>query len=224
LVVNLNKSLDNPLQIHRLILGPLQTNCYIVYDKQSTNGVVIDPADQGDTIVQVIQEHNWKIDHILLTHGHFDHIGGIGPLKEKLGATVYIHEKDTEILKDSKLNLSIFLSDSHCMVKADHFLKEGQSFQLGAGQLDVLHTPGHTPGGVSFVGAHFVIVGDTLFQSSIGRTDFPYASGKQLIQSIREKLFVLDDHLVVYPGHGPETTIGREKKENPFFAQDQSYI
>ena len=224
MVNNQIHNVNRQLQVHQLTLGPLQTNCYIVYDEGSKEGVVVDPADQGESIVQLIQGNNWKINQILLTHGHYDHIGGIGPIKEQLDADIYIHKKDADILTDSKKNLAVFLGGDDTTYTADQFLSEGQSFRLGSGKLDVLHTPGHTPGGVCFVGDHFVVVGDTLFQNSVGRTDFPYASDTQLIQSIQEKLFILSDEFVVYPGHGPATTIGRERRENPFFAQDQSYI
>ncbi len=210
------------LQIYRLQLGFLQTNCYIVVNDQTKKGIVIDPAEDGDYIVRFIHDHHFEVNQILLTHGHFDHVGGIGPIKKEFNAKVWIHEKDAPMLEDPAKNLSFFIEGGGLSQRSDGFLKEGQSIEFGTSRLDVLHTPGHTPGGVSFVGDHFVFVGDTLFRNSVGRSDFPYASETQLAESIQKKLFALNDDFVVYPGHGPETTIGREKRSNPFVSEDRS--
>jgi glyoxylase-like metal-dependent hydrolase (beta-lactamase superfamily II) len=214
----------NSIQIHTLVLGFLQTNCYILADQASREGIVIDPAAEGARLVQWIRSHHLKVGQVLLTHGHYDHIGGVGFLKNELGVKLWIHEKDAEMLGNPDINLSSLLENEGVSYRADGFLEEGQSFKLGTGQIDVVHTPGHTPGSVSFASDHFVIAGDTLFRNSVGRTDFPYGSASQLIETIRTKLFTFDDDVVVYPGHGPKTTIGREKRENPFVAQNQPYI
>ncbi len=216
--------MSDSIQIYTLQLGFLQTNCYIVVDEQTKKGVVIDPADNGDEIVQFIRDHHWEITQILLTHGHFDHVGGIAPLQKEFGAKIWIHEKDASMLEDPGKNLSFLLEVGGLSQRADGFLEEGQSIKFGTSKLDIIHTPGHTPGGVSFVGDHFVFVGDTLFRNSVGRTDFPYSSGTQLIESIQNKLFALNDDFTVYPGHGPETTIGRERSKNPFISQDRSCV
>ena len=216
--------MSDSLQIYTLTLGFLQTNCYIVVDDQTQKGVVIDPADEGDYIVQFIREHHWEVNQILLTHGHFDHVGGIDPIKKELGAKIWIHEKDALMLEDPGKNLSFLMEGGGLFQRADGFLEEGRSIVFGTGKLDIIHTPGHTPGGVSFIGDHFVFAGDTLFRNSVGRTDFPYSSGTQLVESIQKKLFALSDDFTVYPGHGPETTIGREKSKNPFVSQNRSCI
>ncbi len=216
--------MSDTLKIYTLTLGLLQTNCYIAVDDRAKKGVVIDPADDGDYIVQFIRNHHLEVHQILLTHGHFDHVGGIGTIKNELGAEIWIHEKDAPMLENPGQNLSFLMEGGGLSHRADGFLEEGQSIEYGSGQLKVIHTPGHTPGGVSFIGDHFVFVGDTLFRNSVGRSDFPYSSGTQLIESIQKKLYILDDDFIVYPGHGPETTIGRERSKNPFVSQDRSSV
>lgn len=210
------------LRIVVLELGPLQTNCYILTDEKSLKAVVIDPADEGERIWNFLEEKKWTLEKILLTHGHYDHIGGVPLLKKLSGVEVWIHEADAGMLTDSHKNLSFFLGLSHTEPDADKFLKEGLKIEIGSSKIRVLHTPGHTSGSVSFVGDDFAIVGDTLFQNSVGRTDFPGSSYEVLLDSIQRKLLVLGDEIRIYPGHGPSTTVGRERKRNPFIVGNES--
>ncbi len=187
--------------LKKLVVGPYQGNCYILGCKQSKEGVVIDPGDDVIRIVREISDLGLKIVSILITHGHFDHAGGAGRLKEITGAPVLIHSLDRGGLG----------------FRPDGELFEGQEIRVGTYLLKALHTPGHSPGGMSFHAPGAVFTGDTLFAGSIGRTDFPGGNHEQLIQSVVHKIFPLGDHLRVYPGHGPVTTVGRERRHNPFF-------
>lgn len=204
------------MKLYRLPLGPLQTNCYILEDDNGKDCWIVDPGAEGDRLVALVKEKHWALQAILLTHGHGDHIGGVQALVDAFNVPVYIHEKDDLFLKDSEVNLSANMG-LNVTVKADvHHVTDGQKLQLGAHEFTVLYTPGHTPGGVCYYGNGLVLAGDTLFQESVGRTDFPGGSFDELIFGIEDKLFPLPAETVVYPGHGPETTIGHEKTYNPF--------
>ena len=187
--------------LRRLVVGPYQSNCYILGHKETKEGLVIDPGDEVFRIVKEISSLGLKISYILITHGHIDHVGGAKELKKITGAPVLIHRLDSKGLG--------FEPDGH--------LADAQEILLGKFKIAVIHTPGHSPGGVSFHAPGVVFTGDTLFAGSIGRTDFPGGNHHQLVQGVREKIFPLGDDLRVYPGHGPQTTIGTERKQNPFF-------
>lgn len=204
------------MKLYRLPLGPLQTNCYILEDENGKDCWIVDPGAEGERLVALIKEKRWGLQAILLTHGHGDHIGGVQALVDEFHVPVYIHEKDDEFLKDSQVNLSANMG-LNVTVNADvHHVTDGQKLQLGAHEFTVLYTPGHTPGGVCYYGNGLVLAGDTLFRESVGRTDFPGGSFNDLVFGIQDKLFPLPEETVVYPGHGPETTIGHEKTYNPF--------
>ncbi len=218
------RNMEGLFEVVSMELGNLQTNCYIIAEKSSQKAVVIDPADEGERIYQLIEERGWMLEKIVLTHGHFDHIRGLNALKQRNAVEVLIHQADSDMLTNAEKNFSLFLGNPFTTDKADGFLKEGETIKIGSLELGVIHTPGHTPGSVCFLGDGLAVVGDTLFRSSIGRTDLPGSSTEQLLRSIRQSLLVLSDETRVYPGHGPQTTIGIERRGNPFLVGTQSYI
>lgn len=190
--------------LRKLVVGPYQTNCYILACKNTMEGVVIDPGDEVFRIVKEISRNGVQVRFILITHGHVDHIGGAAELKRITDAPILIHPSDAPALR----------------FPPDGTLREGEEIHVGTYTLSVVHTPGHSPGGVCFIAPGAVFTGDTLFAGSVGRTDFPGGSHETLVTGVRKKIFPLGDDLRVYPGHGPASTIGQERRTNPFF---QSY-
>ena len=181
--------------------------------------MVIDPGGDEDDILDALKYHQLKLKYIIDTHGHFDHVDANQPLKEATGAQILIHEADAPMLSQPSAEAMFFTGNRLRTSQADVLLKEDDVISFGAYRLKVLHTPGHTPGGISLVmeGQPYVYVGDLLFNGSIGRTDFPGGSYEALIEAVRNKIFTLGDNYTVYPGHGPVTTVGQERKYNPFF-------
>ncbi|MBW1962782.1 MAG: MBL fold metallo-hydrolase [Deltaproteobacteria bacterium] len=202
--------------IKELTVGPIMANCYIVGCNQTKEAVVIDPGDEADRILNSLAESNLSVAYIINTHGHFDHVGANRKMKEATGASILIHALDAPMLSQLSASAAAWGLSVEDSPMADKMLLEGQRVSFGMITLEVLHTPGHTPGGVSLYTNGVVFVGDTLFAGSIGRTDFPGGDYDTLIASIRNKLFVLEDNVRVLCGHGPETTIGQEKRFNPF--------
>ncbi len=204
------------MKIIQLEVGSLGTNCYIVYCENTKQAVVIDPGGDAARILSAIQREGLSVQAIINTHGHADHVLANVKLQEATGAPLWIHSADADMLGSGSRNLSAFLGGATSCGTADRLLSDGDVLPVGDFSLKVLHTPGHTPGGICLLSGKTVFVGDTLFAESIGRTDFPGGSYSQLIQSIKEKLLVLDDEVKAYPGHGPATTIGWERRQNPF--------
>lgn len=202
--------------LQKLCVGELSTNCYILGDEKTNQGVVIDPGGDFDLIDENIEKLNLKIKYIILTHGHIDHIKALVPLKKKTKAKVLIHKEDLAILSDPTYNLSQFIGEDSSFSEPDLLLKDGDTIEFGKKKLLVLHTPGHTPGSISLYTDNLLFTGDTLFCEGIGRTDLPGASCENLFSSIKQKLFTKPDDTEVFPGHGPSTTIGWEKKNNPW--------
>jgi len=205
--------------LEMLTLGALYTNCYIAGCSETREGLIIDPGFDRDTeaekVLTRVEQHRLEVKYIVNTHGHPDHTAGNGLLKDATGAPIVIHELDAPKLTDSSKNLSLLFGLHVTSPPADQTLKEGDIIQAGKVQLKVLHTPGHSKGSISLLGDNVVFTGDTLFAGSIGRYDFPDASYKEIMNSLK-RLATLPDHLKVYPGHGPTSTIGQEKRSNPF--------
>lgn len=201
------------------VVGVVQTNCYFVYDANTSECIIIDPGAEAQTLYEYIEEKRLKPVAILLTHGHFDHIGAVTMLRNKYGIKVYAARAERETLESPDINLSVQLGAS-MIIEADEWLEDGQEIELIGEKIRCLLTPGHTEGGMCFyfTGSDMLFSGDTLFEQSVGRTDFPGGSMRQIVQSIRTKLFVLPDHIKVYPGHGMMTSIGSEKMLNPYAA------
>jgi glyoxylase-like metal-dependent hydrolase (beta-lactamase superfamily II) len=202
-----------------LEVGLLQVNCYIIGDEETREAVVIDPGGDEGEILEVLKYHKLNLKMIIDTHGHFDHVDANQPLKDATGAAIAIHELDAQMLTQPSAEAMFFTGNRLRLSQADVLLKEGDVISFGQYRLKVLHTPGHTPGGISLLmeGHPYVYVGDLLFNGSIGRTDFPGGDFDALINAVRTKIFPLGDNYIVYPGHGPVTTVGHEKKYNPFF-------
>jgi glyoxylase-like metal-dependent hydrolase (beta-lactamase superfamily II) len=199
--------------IKKFVVGGLETNCYIFADLDNKETTLIDPGSDGeDVIMSELEKNNLKLKCIINTHGHGDHISSNGKFK----APIYIHKLDADFLKNPGLNLSAAFGFTIKSPPASRLLEEGDLIEVGSFKLKVIHTPGHTPGSISLLADGVVFTGDTLFMGGVGRTDFPYGSEEQLLNSIKYKLLILDEKTVVYPGHGPSTTIGKEKRENYF--------
>ena len=209
------------MKIESLILGDYQTNCYILRSEPATKQcLIIDTGLEAEVLIDFLQGDKLNPAVVVLTHGHADHISGITLLRKNYPEIkVYIHKLDAEMLTDARSNLSALAGKAFDDAKpADVLLEEAEVIELAGITLGVLHTPGHTPGGICLYSKenNIVFVGDTLFAQSVGRTDFPGGSMPQLIAGIKEKLCTLPDDTIVYPGHGPQTTIGLEKSSNPY--------
>ena len=188
--------------VKRLIVGPFAANCYIVGSEATKEGMIIDPGDEAGQILESVKDWQLDIKFIVITHGHIDHVGAVKEVREVTGAEVCIHSADAQFLQRQ--------------LAADRLLKGGDNVKVGDLHFLVLHTPGHTPGGICLLGQGVVFTGDTLFNYGIGRTDLFGGSHNQLMNGIHTKLMVLPDETIVYPGHGSETTIGTERRSNPY--------
>ena len=207
------------LSLNTLVLGMVQTNCYIVSNDESKEAIVFDPADNADKIEQYLKSNDLVCKGILLTHGHFDHILAAAELSAQTKAPIHAHEAEQKLLEDPHLNAS---SQIHreCTLIPDVLLKDDQKLEMAGFMIRVIHTPGHTAGGVCyyFPGHGTLISGDTLFLESIGRTDLPTGNSRLLVDSINNKLMLLEDQVKVYPGHGRPTTIGYERDNNVYLS------
>jgi len=205
----------------RLVVGPLQCNCAILSCEKTKEAIVIDPGDEGPRIVSELRAQGLTPKFVLHTHAHFDHVGGSKLLKQTFSVPLCLHKGDEAIYQNLLLQGKMFGVPTEEGAPIDHFLEDGEEVIFGEYKVQVIHTPGHSPGGLSFrviSGEEMLFSGDTLFQQSIGRTDLWGANTEQLLKAVNDRLFVLDDDLPVHPGHGSSTTIGIEKRTNPFFA------
>jgi hydroxyacylglutathione hydrolase len=214
-----------PMDLRMLTVGSLSTNCYVVWCRETREAVVVDPGfdrqNDAQRVFSVVDEKRLEVKYIVDTHGHPDHTCGNGTVKKATGAPILIHKLDASMLGGKQEeHLPGFFGFRVASPVADDFLRGGDVVRFGTVTLRVLHTPGHSPGSISLVGDDCVFTGDTLFAGSVGRVDLPGGSGKELMRSIRKKLAVLPDGFVVYPGHGPKSTIGEEKRTNPFLRND----
>lgn len=205
------------MKIEKWVLGELATNCYIIKNEEKKELVIVDPAACPDLFFKHVQADGYVPKAILLTHGHFDHVMGIDRLVAAFDLPVYLLEEEKEVLADPMQNLSAVFGTSYTYAKGEG-LQDMDVFTLAELQFQVLHTPGHTKGGACYylADAKVLLSGDTLFARSIGRTDFPTGSMSTLVRTIKERLFALPEETKVYPGHGEETTIGEEKRDNPY--------
>lgn len=208
------------LKIGKIVLSVCETNCYYVYKEGDENCIVVDPGDKGDYIYTVLKEKGLAVSCILLTHGHFDHIWGCEELRQLSGAKVFALDEERAVLKNANLNVSDMIGRS-CTIEADEYVHDMDVLTLNGMKIQVLATPGHTQGSCcyNFVEENTIFTGDTLFEESVGRTDFPTGSGRTLSESISTKLAPLSDDIVVYPGHGSQTTIEHERQYNPFWTK-----
>jgi len=209
---------NRKLIIKMLAVGPFAANCYIVGSSETKQGIIIDPGAEAKAILATVQQTGLTISLILITHAHIDHIGALREVQTRTNAQFVAHEAEKGFVFSTPMRMltSIGVSPVKSPPSPDRILKDGDHVDVGDLHFEVLHTPGHSSGGICLSGHGALFSGDTLFNSGIGRTDFPGMSHERLIKSIREKLMVLPDETVVYPGHGPSTTIGDERRGNPF--------
>jgi hydroxyacylglutathione hydrolase len=201
-----------------LIVGPLAVNCFILGDASAGEGVIIDPGDDAEKVLAAVKRMGIPIRYVINTHGHFDHVGGNRQVLAATGAQLLIHREDSSFLSRAADVATMYGLTTENSPPPDRFLEDGMKISFGGFTLKVLHTPGHTPGGCCLYLEEQgkVITGDTLFAEGVGRTDFPGSSHEALMEGIRTKLMTLPDSTVAYPGHGPSTTIGHEKRYNPY--------
>ncbi len=204
------------MKIETLVVSPFEVNCYLVWDESDKIGVIIDPGDEAERILERIKELGVKPEAILLTHGHADHIAAVEPLMKELKLKLYIGEGDEEMLSSPSANVSALIGFQIICPAADVIVKGGETLKFGSLQFSVFHTPGHSKGGMCYFSGNSLFCGDTLFSGSIGRTDLPGGNYEQLIESIQQNILSLPDDIICYPGHMEATTVGRERSSNPF--------
>jgi len=205
----------------KLVVGQLEANCYILADEETKRAIIIDPGGEARKILEVIKQNKLKVIYIINTHAHIDHIGANDIIRENTGASLLIHSADAYLLKDMEMNLSTIMNEERGpLLPPTRVLEDGDEIKVDQICLQVLHTPGHTPGSICLYVKDRVFAGDTIFAGGVGRIDLPGGNFTDLQNSIREKLLTLPKEVIVHPGHGPDTTIGKEKKSNPFINPD----
>jgi hydroxyacylglutathione hydrolase len=218
-VVNCLRLSENELMIHKILpVGPLQCNCSIIGDESTHEAMVIDPGDNIEDIVAIIEQHKLQVKQIVITHAHIDHVGGAMKLRALTGAPILLNQNDYALLKMLDVQASWLGMKAPGEVAVEASIGDGESLRTGGLKANVLHTPGHTEGSVClyFPAEKLLIAGDTLFARSIGRTDLPGGSFEKIMRSLHDRILTLPDDTVVIPGHGARTNIGEEREENPF--------
>lgn len=211
--------MSDPMIVHQLSVGPLQVNCFLVGCPATREALVIDPGEEGPRILHLARRENLKIRAVVNTHGHFDHIGANRHVVEETGADLLIHADDVPLLLLASRHAGAYGLEVSASPEPDRLLKHGERFKVGELEFEVFHVPGHSPGGLALLSGGHLFVGDVLFAGSIGRTDLPGGDFNQLVKGVQERLFCLPDETIVHPGHGPDTTIGRERRMNPFVGE-----
>jgi glyoxylase-like metal-dependent hydrolase (beta-lactamase superfamily II) len=204
--------------IKKLVVGPLENNCFVIADEKSKECFVVDPGDEPDRIIDFINENNMKVKYIICTHAHFDHVGAVSEIKKETEAKLVIHGYDLNIYHSSRDHAALWGFEIDPLPEPDLFVSEGEVLRIGGLRFEIIHTPGHSPGGICIYGEGILITGDTLFAGSVGRTDLPGGDVESLKQSFI-RLMALSDTVKVLPGHGPESTIGKERADN-FFSNE----
>ena len=208
--------MTDDLLVHQLSVGPLQVNCFVVACQRTREAMVIDPGEDGPRILQIAESNGYQVKQIVNTHGHFDHVGANQPVKDATGAVLMTHEADLPLLQNARNHAQAYGLTVSPSPDPDKFLDEGDVFSVGEQSFSIFHVPGHSPGSICLLSDGHLFVGDVLFAGSIGRTDLPGGDFDALVEGVREKLFRLPAETIVHPGHGSDTTIGREKQMNPF--------
>ncbi|NTU43687.1 MAG: MBL fold metallo-hydrolase [Nitrospirales bacterium] len=201
------------MEIKRIVVGPLQVNCFIIADRETGDALVIDPGDEPERILDQVK--GLSVRQVVCTHGHFDHVGAVAEISEATGAQISLHAAELETYRSASDMAALWGFEVNPMPEPGILLAEGDTLQAGSISLRVIHTPGHSPGGICLLGEGIAVTGDTLFAGSVGRTDFPGGDQGRLVESFR-RLMALPEETRVLPGHGPETTIGRERRDNLF--------
>lgn len=206
------------MKVYKTEVSSFATNCYFAVNEAIQEGIIVDPGAEVEQILAMIKQANAKCVAIFLTHGHSDHIGALNDLRKETGADVYVSAKDKKMLSDARSNLSLFFGDNIKCAEPEHVIDGDEHITVAGMEFDVMATPGHTPGGICFYNkeSNMLFAGDTIFCESIGRTDFPGGSYKEILNSIKTKILVLPEDTNILPGHGPTSTVGWERRRNPF--------
>lgn len=208
---------EQPL-LATVVVGPLQVNCYVIACPRTQAALVIDPGDDSQRIIETIRANNWHAVGIVNTHGHFDHIGGNRALVEATGAELLIHQLDLPLMQKAQVHAQLYGLRTDLSPEPNRLLQDGDKIVFGELSCRVIHLPGHSPGGIALLCGQHLFAGDVLFAGSIGRTDLPGGDHHALVDGIRRKLWCLPGETIVHPGHGPDTTIAREMRDNPYAA------
>ena len=205
--------------VQAFVTGPLETNTFVVADRATAEAIVIDPGGEPGEILAFLAKERLRCRQIVNTHGHFDHVSGNRALKAATGASLLIHAEDAPMLGQAESHARFFMVRAENSPPADVYLADREELRVGKVLLRVVHTPGHSPGSVTLVAPGMAFCGDLVFYGSVGRTDLPGGSEKTLLESIRSHILTLPDDTVLHPGHGPDTTVGLERRQNPFFGR-----